>query len=384
MKKRILIGALIVIVGIGLVFTMSSCDAIFQALVESASSVSGTVIDARDADASALSGMSLTLTSVADSTYTQTETTSSDGSFRFDDLDPEKSPYNITGTGTKDSLTYTLIKQTVKLDGLFKDLGNIPALAIRAEDAENYAFTYILMWPKEYEGTTYDLDLHMSFNATFNDPGITEWNLNQADAYYDNEINRERVYYRSGYRQYPTSGDAKIILDVDSRADDTLPGVETISLRQIPAADPGSPYPISTGDVTTFLGDYSYHWMGHADIYVNLYRWPSSSDYATPETAKLSDVDPVVYVIQSYFDSDISEADKVQSNAKADLLGIFPLPDTNVNDSAKMLRTDMFYDDAGYMAYILSWDGEFLTGPDYDAYTFKSVVGSNAVGVRGK
>ena len=47
MKKRILIGALIVIVGIGLVFTMSSCDVIFESLVESASSVSGTVIDAR-------------------------------------------------------------------------------------------------------------------------------------------------------------------------------------------------------------------------------------------------------------------------------------------------------------------------------------------------
>jgi hypothetical protein len=379
MKKRILIGALIVIVGIGLIFAMSGCDAIFESLVESASSVSGTVIDARDADASALSGMNLTLTSISDSTYSQTATTSTDGSFTFDGLDPDKSPYTITGTGTKNSLTYTLIKQTVKLDGLFKSLGNIPALAISVEDATNYAFTYILMWPKEYEETTYDLDLHMSFNTAYNDPGITEWNLNQADTYYDNEANRERVYYRANYRQYPSTGDAKIILDVDSRADDNLPGVETISLRQIPDTSPGT-YNINSGDVTTFLGDYSYAWMGHADIYVNLFRWSASSDYATPESAKLSDVDPVVYVIQSYFESD--ETDKVQSNAKADLLGIFPLPDTSVKDSAKMLRTDMFYDDAGFMAYILSWDGEFLTGPDYDQYTFKSVAGSQALGVR--
>ena len=379
MKKRILIGALIVIVGIGLVFTMSSCDAIFQSLVESASSVSGTVIDARDENATALSGMSLTLTSVSDSTYTETETTSSDGFFSFDGLDPEKSPYTITGTGEIDSLTYTLIPLNVELDGLFKTLGNVPALAISEQDANANAFTFILMWPKtSSENETdrdYDLDLHLTFDTTVQD-NTTFWfngDYGNEDTY---TSDRSSVYWK-----FPTHNTNEIVLDVDSQLANDDPGVETISLRASPLAgsDPLDLTNDTAGDNAYIYGIYestSVDWLGYARAYVNLYGTDPASD-----SAKLSDVNPVLYVVQSYFEE--GETSKIQSNAQAELLGIFPLPDTDVEKAASMVRTDFFEDEVGEF-WVLSWDGAFFpNGPIGSANgTFRSINGVNYIAGR--
>ena len=271
MKKRIIIGAIAVLMGIGMVFAFSGCDALLDALVSSASSVSGTVVDARDENAAAISGMELTLTSVSDESYTASTTTDTDGSFSFLDLDPEYSPYEITGTGEKDSLTYTLIPQEVELDGLFKSMGNIPALAISVEDANASAFTFILMWPKtaEENGTSndYDLDLHLTFDTQAQN-NATFW----FNGDYGNETNyatqRDSVYWST-----PTYGGTDIVLDVDSNLNNTVPGVETISLRSAPidATAVGTALTDNTnGDNAYIYSIYdstSIDWCGYARAY---------------------------------------------------------------------------------------------------------------------
>jgi hypothetical protein len=385
MKKRIIFGALAIIFSIGLIFAMSSCDAIFNALVQAASSVSGTVIDARDENGAALSGVSLTLTSIADNAYTFTVTTDTTGDFSFTDLDPEKSPYRLTGSGSISGTTYTLLPLTVELDGLFKQLGNIPALAISVADAEANAFTFILMWPKTSaeNGTSndFDLDLHLTYdkqaqnNATF-------W----FNGDYGNEANfqtqRESVFWNN---KTSTVGDITLDVDSNTTAGNTVPGVETISLKLAPIAETA----VSTSLTDDTSGDNEYiygiygsttiDWCGYARAYANLYVAEDSS--GTPDdTAKLSDVHPILYVVQSYFEED--ETDKVQSNAKADLLGIFPLPDTDVAKAASMVRTDFFEDEIGPF-WVLSWDGAFFpNGPDTGQNgTFRS-LGANFIAGR--
>ena len=382
MKKRILIGALIVIVGIGLVFAMSGCDAIFEALVESASSVSGTVIDARSTAGETLGGLNLTLTSVTDGTYTKTTTTdSTDGSFSFIDLDPEKSPYKITGSGDISGTTYTVIPQNVELDGLFKTLGNVPALAIRVEDAENYAITYILMWPKNSADNDtdrdYDLDLHLSFDVTAQSTNTFYYNGD-----YGNEgtAGRDQVYFAEP--SYSSGGTTYVEQDVDSKLTNDAPGVETISFRDIPVGAASlTDLTAGNGDNDSlrslfediFGADYGpYKWAGYSKAYVDLYDTDPTS-----EEAKLSDVSPKLYVIQSYFEA--TDDIKNQSTAKALLLGDFSIPDMDVKDAASLVRTDLFWDTDGYPAYLVMWDGEFYPDGPNEGYTFKTIDGKSFV-----
>jgi len=183
MKKRILIGALIVIVGIGLVFAMSGCEEFLSAL-SGESQPYGKVINAKDG--AALSGVTVSLVPIeaeAPDTGESTKTeeyskeqdaiqeeyssnqsefqVTSDNNGEFDWFDADKTVPRGVYTLKGEKSGYVFFEQKVTVNAVYPDLGQLLGV-----ESDNSGISFILLWDDDYD----DVDAYLTYPAKNQEP----------------------------------------------------------------------------------------------------------------------------------------------------------------------------------------------------------------------
>ncbi|NOY09325.1 MAG: carboxypeptidase regulatory-like domain-containing protein, partial [Spirochaetes bacterium] len=349
MKKKLLIlgGALL------LVFAFTGC----QFLVAMLTSISGTVVDARSAKLTGLSGVSITMTLKSDTAKTYTGKSDSSGNFTITNVDPGE--YKIAAVLNG----WFFPPKDVYVGGMAQDLGKV--LGIEMDQNTNLAssaLSFILVWNEVYK----DVDAHLTYvkgdgnGGPAVDPGVQTAFTKPNQDYSaiglgfgpDSTGNREHISWENiaslntvravmnGDTSYPN--EPAVTLDRD---DTNGSGPEVITVRTIPYW-PAVGYSTGITPDGTDSGNYlpktdpdgvsvAYAWVGVMEYYIDGYD-KDGLESARPATGSLissadSSADAVVYTVKGN-----------------ELIGKFIVPDFANIRTADMIRINLFVTDTDY------------------------------------
>jgi hypothetical protein len=364
MRKRIIVGSLVLIGALTLVFSMGGCD-----LFGYWGSPQGYVIDGTSGEG--VKNVTVKLIPremVPPDELSDTEkddfenadderqefstTTDSDGYYTFTDY--EEGSYILTAE--KDDYGFT--QHIVEVSGLAQYMPNIAAIG---EDDENIRL--VMMWNQQYA----DVDMHITYPKPTSDPTLgatfsndTDKNHyvidNSTDAYDgfypEDNTDRERLYWDNKDSTDEYDGGPTVFLDVDNRGkgDDLPGGPETVTIRYIPFVPDSltnNGFSVNSSDHWTKLpkdDSNQYFWGGVMELYADSFNESGggSSDDSTLVTSDgKTGADVVVHVLQG-----------------TDYLGTYSLPQFTEVDRASLVRINCFFlDDA-------DWTNVFQILPD--------------------
>jgi hypothetical protein len=435
MKKRFILGALIVIVGIGLIFIMSGCDVLFGVSTGS-SQPYGVVIDAKTG--SGVAGVTITLTPIfeAPSDTTKQEdyekekadieeeqannptafvaTSITDGS--FDWWSEEKTIPRGTYRLTASHDSYIFVPQTVQLNAVFPDLGEIVGLPYNAT-TDLYNVSLVLMWNDSFA----DVDGHLSFPADTYSPTSKPTGANYDPYYSDSDGTltgfspnvlsggdvittelRQRIYWGNATTaegdsygsstgiSYTTTFDFDVdldgtndswraSLDIDDRDG---AGPETITIRDIPWGWDNVPLDPNIDDfIGTDHDDFdgsatsNYEWIGQMEYYARAYAYNS---------------EPTAEDIANSFLSEVAEGNSADATLFVffgdTIIGIYTIPTYTEVKNASILKintfavsTDTSVSTDDYVEFIIYPDVRIIDNDDYVANGFRGLAPINSV-----
>ncbi len=315
-----------------LVITSTSCTITLTNTVTS-SSISGTVVDAGSYTATPLPNVTVTLTSIADSSYTATATTDSLGNYTFIGLDSSKSPYTLSSSLNG----YFIPTVRVNQNGYNIVMDDIPAMQLSATDSGGLSFLTV------YNNQAAHIDSYLSFPDSDQSTIEPSFTTPYADTLSDT---RAEVYYATPvFPSNATSSTATVLLSTTGISANTS-GASSLTLRSIPFTYSTTTYPgnitnypltMSTPDVnglysafhSSFGTDTVYfRYMGAAEFYLNAKLGTLTSSPGASQNPNLT-----VYCVQTT---------NTNSNLSATLLGSFTLPSSYSLTSVSLIRVNMF------------------------------------------
>ncbi len=341
MKKRILLGTIVVLAAMGIVFGVGSCS-IFQYLA----APQGYVVDALTGDPIQNANVTLTARTQAvaplatdkerqDAAAVEAQnfsaTTDASGYYTFTDV--EYGSYVLTAEKSGQGFT----RQIVEVAGAAQYLPNIGGVA------DDGKLRIITMWNPDFK----DVDVYLTYYTNFNDYGgspeafTDSYQINSTgDAGFVPEnvdttsTYRERIFWNNMDSSDLYNGEPVVSLDVDNRGgtDEMAGGPETISITYIPYA-----YTFGSGTATTIDSTASawsglpvgtYEWAGAMEFYVDAYSASSSTaadDGTLSTTDGANSADVIVFVMLG-----------------VNQLGSYALPNFTTIENASMIRINTF------------------------------------------
>ncbi len=380
MKIRVIMSLLVfaLLVSAGL----TSCQVTITNTVTS-SSISGTVVDARSYTGAGLAGVSVTITSISDSTYTATATTDSTGYYGFTGLDSTKSPYTLTSSLSG----YFIPPVRVNQNGYNIVMDPIPAMQLNSNDLGGISFLTI------YNKKAASIDSYLSFpdsDQSSTEPAFTS---PYADTLSDL---RSEVYYSSPvFPAGSTTSTATVYLDNGGSTSSNTSGASSLTLRTLPfntstyTAPSGSTanYPLTMNSSSDLNGLYSafhssfgtdtvsFRYMGAAELYLN-----ASSGTLSTSASVANNPDLTVYCVQT---------SGTKTSPTATLINAYTLPETMSTTSVSVARVNLllYWDQTTNnigVCYELVPDSKVIPqGPLSTSTPFKAVWGSTIQGVLG-
>ncbi|NNM68349.1 MAG: carboxypeptidase regulatory-like domain-containing protein [Spirochaetales bacterium] len=369
MSKRLisagLILALLAILGglSGCTVTLTSTNTVTD------SDVSGVLVDARSYSATGISGATVTLASISNSSYTVTTTTDSLGNFSFTGLDSTQAPYEITFSATG----YFAPPVRVNNSGYSISLGYVPALSLSSSDVGGLSF--IAVWNA---ASGAKIDEYMSFPDSDQSSTEPSFTTPYSDTFTDT---RAEVYYQAPV--FPTSGTATVYLNNNSSATSDSSGAGVITLRSIPFTystytQSTANYPVTMNSSNDLNGLYAafgtllpsgtqFRYMGAAEVYLNA---PTGS--LTSSTSAASNPNLTIYCVQTV------------SGPNGSLLSTFQLPQDTTLTSASVARVNLFLyytptGSSGACYQIVPDQRAVPQGPSATSTPFKSLVAGTPI-----
>jgi hypothetical protein len=370
MKKRILMGILVVAAAAGLIVSISGCR-----WVLSLAPPRGYVVDALTGDPIAnatvyLNGRTQIVppdatnknqdyaAEIADAQYTTT--TNDDGYYIFDDF--ERGSFILTASFTG----YGFTQQIVDIGGTAQYLPNIAAVP------DDGNLRIITMWNPDFKDVDVYLTCYVDYDTDGGSPAAFSDNY-QIDLSNDftpestNIAQRQTVYYLNR----TTTPDDVVTLDEDNFGDTAagqIPGgPETLTIEYIPGATNGAGTVTSISSADTEwsgLAAGNYYWAGVMEFYVDAYH-RTVSDSPTPDDSQLSTA------------SGENAADvKTFVMLGTTQLGYYELPSFTDISSASMLRINTFLKDDSSYTNVFQIVPDIRIMPDKETTAFRSLVGT--------
>ncbi|GEM_PF-3915898 len=350
-KKKLLLWILLVPLFLFVLFAFSGCEALIAALT----SVSGTVVDARDEALSGVPSVTVTLTA-KDGTLKGSAVTDSKGYFNISNVDPGEYTLQASASG------WFFVPKDVFVGGMAQDLGKVLGIKLDSDTKlADSALSFVLIWNSQYM----DVDGHLTFakgdglgyasnpisgigpftkpNEDYSSgvagfgPDSSSFREHIQPTFYESSTNTVSSVMGTGFP------DASVVtLDRD---DMDGSGPEVITVRSIPywytspgtattpdGVDTGNYLPKTDPDGTSV----TYYWVGVMEYYIDGWN-ETQSGASRPNTGNLlsytdgNGADAVVFVIQG-----------------SNLIGKFVVPTfTNIR-TADMVRVNLFITNTNY------------------------------------
>lgn len=356
MKKRIALRIGMLALAAFALVSFSSCEFLAE-LFRQLAQPYGDVVNAKTGEG--VSGVTVTLTSKANSSTTFTTTTNSAG--RFDWANETTSVDYGSYTLTASLSGYTFISKDVEVSGLAQSLGDI--LGFQPEDDKSIVFA--LLWNDSFA----DVDGYLTYPTTtpaseimttpYDTPATISGFVPSTGTM---GTNRQRIYWNrkttNGGSQTATKGtDVAYDFDKDGngtnetfraemdRDDTDGSGPETITVRTFPVEilEDNTAGDKFAGGGSTLLDTRTapdgWYWVGAMEYYVDAYSANSDLTRDSDPPANLADgsngADVVLYVFQG-----------------STILGEYRMPSETTITTGSVLRINMLwrYDDDGDIA----------------------------------